>query len=464
MKKLIGSRIFYRTVLSLALPLLLQNAVTTFVGLLDNLMVGQVGTEPMSGVSIVNQLLFVFNLCIFGGVSGAGIYAAQFHGSGDHKGVQSCLRFNLLLVLFLTTVGVLILSIGKTALISAFLHESENGGDLAATLLHGRNYLTIMLWGLPAFGIANAYASIVRVSGDTRLPMEASIAALLTNLLLNWLLIFGKCGLPAMGVEGAAAATVISRYVECAMIIRRVHKDPGKYPYAADLYRTLRIPGKLMLSIAGKSLPLMGNELFWSLSQTVLTQCYSVRGLDAVAAFNIYSVVSNLFNIVMFTMGNCTGIYLGNLLGAGELERAGEDAPRLMAFSSSACFVSGCLLFLAAPWVPKLYNTSGAIMLLASQLMRVHSCFLWIDAITNASYFVLRCGGRTLITVLFDSVFSWIVYVPLAWCLIHLTALPLLPVFTIVMSMNVIKASLGIILVKKGIWIRNIVTDGQRPG
>ena len=458
MKKLIGNRAFYRSVLVLALPLLLQNAVSSFVNLLDNLMVGQVGTEPMSGVSIVNQLLFVYNLCIFGGMSGAGIYAAQFHGSGDRRGVQSCLRFNLYLAAILTLFGELILSFGGETLISSFLHETDGQGDLALTLLHGKRYLSIMLWGLIPFSITNAYASILRVTGDTKLPMEASVAALLINLGLNWLLIFGKCGFPVLGVAGAAIATVISRYAEAVIILVRVHRRRERYPFAQGLYRTLRIPGGLAKGIASKSLPLMGNELFWSLSQTVLTQCYSYRGLTAVAALNIYSVVANFFNIVMFTMGNCTGIYLGNLLGAGEAERARADAPRMMFLSSSACLVSGALLFAAAPLLPRFYNTGAEVMALSSMLMRVHACFLWIDAITNASYFILRCGGKTMITVLFDCVFSWVFYVPLAYCLIHFTALPLVAVVTCVMSMNIIKATLGIILVRKGVWIRKIVS------
>ncbi len=461
MKKLVGDRAFYRLVLTLALPLLAQNAISTFVSLLDNLMVGQIGTEQMSGVSIVNQLLFVYNLCLFGGVSGAGIFGAQFRGREDWAGVRHTLRFNLLLVVAVTLAAGAVLYAWQDALIGAFLHSVGGDGDLNATLGYGRDYLGVMFWGLLPFAVTNAYTGTLRVAGDTRLPMKASALALLLNLGLNWLLIFGKCGFPVLGVRGAAIATVISRWAEAALIVGFTHGRPERYPFAAGLFRSFAIPRALVRDIVVKGLPLMGNELFWSLGQTLLIQCYSLRGLTAVAALNINSVVLNLFNIVLFTMGNCVGIILGNELGAGKNELARADCPKLMALSCSACAAAGALLFAVAPWVPHLYNTTDAVMAAATQLMRVCACLLPVHALTNASYFTLRCGGRTYITVLFDSVFTCVFYVPAAWCLVHLTALPLLPVYALVSCLDLGKAAIGLALVRRGVWVRSLIGKEQ---
>ena len=211
MKRFIGNREFYRLVAALALPLLMQNAVSTFVNLLDNLMVGRIGTESMSGVSIVNQLLFVYNLCLFGGSGGAGIFGAQFFGRGDQSGVRHTLRFNLLLCATFTVLAVTILCLLPDTLIGAFLHETGTGGDLALTLAEGKDYLRVMLFGLPAFAMTTAYVSILRVTGDNRLPMKASVTAIFVNLVFNYLLIYGKFGFPMLGVRGAAIATVLSR-------------------------------------------------------------------------------------------------------------------------------------------------------------------------------------------------------------------------------------------------------------
>ena len=458
MKKLIGTKEFYKLVAALALPLLLQNAVSTFVNLLDNLMVGRLGTEPMSGVSIVNQILMVYNLCLFGGTGGSGIFGAQFFGRGDHEGVRHTMRFNLWLCSIFTVLGTSVLLLLQNTLIGAFLHDTGSTGDLALTLEEGRRYLHIMVLGLPAFAMTTAYVGILRVTGDNRLPMRASIAAILVNLIFNYLLIYGKLGFPAMGVQGAAAATVLSRYVELALILRGTHGKKEPRAFVQGLYKSLRIPGYLTRDIIRRGLPLLVNELFWSMGMTMLTQCYSYRGLDAVAALNISNTVGNLFHIVLFTMGNVVGIVLGNLLGAEEYDRARTYCPQLMALSFIACALMGAGLFAVAPWAPRLYNTSGEIMALATGLMRISAVMLPVGALTNCTYWTIRAGGRTYITMAFDSGFTWVIAVPLAWILIHTTPLPLLMVVLLVNLADFIKIAIGMTLVHKGVWVNNFVT------
>ena len=459
MKKLIGTREFYKMVAALALPLLLQNAVSTFVNLLDNLMVGRLGTEAMSGVSIVNQLLFVYNLCLFGGTGGAGIFGAQFHGRGEHEGVRHTLRFNLLLTVGFTVLALGLLLAVPDRLISAFLHDEANAPALALTLDEGRRYLRIMLLGLPAFALTTAYVSILRVTGDNDLPMRASVTAIFVNLVFNWLLIYGKLGFPALGVRGAAAATVLSRYVELGLILRGTHGKAEPPELVRGLYKSFRIPGALARDIIRTGMPLLVNEAFWSLGMTVLTQCYSYRGLDAVAAMNISNTVSNLFHTVLFTMGNVVGIVIGNQLGAERFDRARAYCPQLIAVSAAACLVMGAGLIAVAGWAPSLYNTTPAIRALAAGLMRITGALMPMGAVVNCAYWTLRAGGRTYITMAFDSLFSWVVCVPLAWLLIHKTALGLLSVFALVESSSVIKLAVGLVLLHNGVWVRNIVAD-----
>ena len=461
MKRYIGNREFYKLIAALALPLLLQNAISTFVSLLDNLMVGRIGTESMSGVSIVNQLLFVYNLCLFGGVGGAGIFGAQFYGRGNAKGVRYTLRFNILLCLGFTALAIGVLSLLPDTLIGAFLHESGTDGDLALTLSEGKIYLSVMLWGLPAFAMTSAYVSILRVTGDNRLPMRASIAAIFVNLVFNYFLIYGKCGFPMLGVRGAAIATVLSRYVEFALIAAGTHGRKQPKEFIRGLYNGFSIPAKLAGKIARKGLPLLVNEMFWSLGMTMLTQCYSYRGLSAIAALNINSTMLNLFNTVIFTMGNTVGIVIGNLLGAEDFDRARDYCPKLAALSCTASAAVGAVMFLIAPLAPRLYNTSEEIMALAASLMRVAACFLPVHAITNASYWTIRAGGRTYITMLSDSAFTWVISVPIAWVLIHVTALPLVETYICVNLAELIKMTIGIILIRRGIWVRNIISDEE---
>ena len=279
-QRYIGDRAFYRRVFAVAVPIIVQNGITNFVSLLDNIMVGQIGTDPMSGVSIVNGLIFVFNLCIFGASSGAGIFTAQFHGSRDPEGVRHTFRFKFLICIVLSLIGIAIFLMGGDLLIGLYLTGEGDAATAAAVLDQGRKYLQVMLWGFLPFALTNAYASTLKECGNTIVPMVAGIAATLTNLVLNYILIFGHFGAPAMGVQGAALATVISRYAELAIVALWTHRNVQKNPFIAGAYRSFYLPGKLLKSIAIKGMPLLLNEALWSSGMAIMNQCYSTCGLD----------------------------------------------------------------------------------------------------------------------------------------------------------------------------------------
>ena len=214
-------------VLGVAMPIMIQNGITNFVSLLDNIMVGQVGTEQMSGVAIVNQLLFIYNLCIFGGVSGAGIFTAQYFGQGNDEGVRNTFRFKLWIGVILTAAAITIFLGAHEPLIRLYLTGDQGSQDMNATLAYGISYMKVMLVGLPPFLFVQLYASTLRECGETMLPMKAGITAVFVNLIFNYILIYGKFGAPQLGVVGAAVATVLSRYVEMARCRRSYRKRAG---------------------------------------------------------------------------------------------------------------------------------------------------------------------------------------------------------------------------------------------
>lgn len=456
-EKYIGDRAFYRRLLSIMLPVLIQNVITNFVSLLDNIMVGRIGTESMSGVAIINQLLFVFNLCIFGGLSGAGIFTAQFFGRMDQEGVRHTMRLKHFIAAFAVLLfGTSFLLFGDP-LIGLFLHEGEAGLDLQATLGYGQQYLKVMLIQMIPFAVMQVYASTLRECGQTLVPMKAGLAAIFINLALNYILIFGKLGFPAMGVVGAAVATVIARFIECAIVVIWTHTHSAEHPYIKGLYRSWKVPVPLLKRVAVKGAPLLANEVLWASGMTTLNQCYSVRGLEVVSAINISSTVSNLFFCAFFATGSTIAIMIGQLLGAGELERAVDEDRKLIAFALALSTVVGTVMVLCAPWIPNLYNTQETVRHMATQFLTTVALLMPAQAFTNGSYFTLRSGGKTLITFLFDSAFVWTVLVPVAMILIHLTNLPILTVFITVQCMELIKVTIGIILLKRKTWVNNLV-------
>lgn len=453
-KNLIGDKKFYGMVLKIAIPIIIQMAITNFVGLLDNIMVGQVGTEQMTGVAVVNQLLFVFNICIFGGVSGAGIFGAQFYGSGNDDGLRYVLRFKMLICSAISLIALALLIMFPDFLINLFLTDSGEE-DVAATLDYGRQYLVVMLWGLVPFALKEAYASSLKETEETLLHIKASAIAVGINLVLNALLIFGLLGFPKLGVVGAAIATVISRYIEFAIVVISCHR--GKRSFFKGVYKSFYMPKWLIMQIIYKGTPLLLNEAFWSAGIIAMNQRYSQRGLSVVAAINIASTIANLFNVVYLSMGSSISVIVGKELGAGRLKEAKSTATKMIAFSVMCCMVTGALMAACSYGFANIYNTSDAIKELAVIFICICAVLTPFDALNNAAYFTLRSGGKTFITFLFDSVFLWTISIPVATILVKYTDWGIVPVYAFCQSLNLIKSVIGIILVKKGIWIQNVV-------
>ena len=417
-RKFVGDKRFYLMVLSIAVPIMVQNGITNFVSLLDNIMIGRIGTEQMSGAAIVNQLIFVYNLCIFGGVSGAGIFTAQYFGQKDHEGVRQTLRYKLWMAVILTAITIILFLTAGDSLISMYLKGDGTAQEIRDTLIYGKQYLWIMLLGLPPFMMVQVYASTLRECGETVLPMKAGIVAVLI-----W-----------------------------------THKHTEKNIFAQGLYTTLKVPANLTKKILIKGTPLLLNETLWAAGVAMLTQCYSVRGLNVVAGLNISNTINNVFNIVFIALGDSVAIVVGQLLGAGKMKEARDTDNKMIAFSVFCCTCVAAVMFVMAPLFPQLYNTNAEARTLAKYFIMITAFFMPQNAFLHATYFTLRSGGKTIVTFLFDSVFIWVVSVTIAFTLSRFTGLPVLAIYAMVQAADMMKCVIGFILVKKGVWLQNIVS------
>ena len=456
-KRISGGLSYYRHILSIAIPIIIQNGITNFVNLLDNIMVGQVGTIPMSGVSIVNGVLFVFNLCIFGASSGAGIFTAQFHGSRDDEGVRHTFRFKFLVCLLLTAVGALIFTFGGKTIIGLYLTGDGDAAMAQGAMEYGLKYLRIMIWGFLPFALSNTYSSTLRETGVTIVPMCAGIAAVFVNLIGNYVLIFGHFGAPAMGVEGAALATVISRFVELTIVALWTHTHPKKHSYIQGAFQSFRIPSGLLKKIVLKGMPLLINEFFWASGMAIMNQCYSTCGLDVVPALNISRTLFEVGSVVFLSLGNSVGIIMGQMLGAGlQKDEIRMHNRKLMAFATVVGGSFGILMIAFSHLFPQLYNTTDEVRLLAARLICISGIMMPFNSYTNGSYFTLRSGGQTMVTFLFDSCFVWCLCVPLAFVLSRFTAMAILPLYAICQATDLVKCALGATMLKQGKWIQTL--------
>ncbi len=456
MKKYIATKDFYKKVMLIAFPIMIQNGISNFVSLLDNIMIGRVGTEQMSGVSIVNQLIFVFILCMFGVVSGAGILGAQYYGQKNNKGVRDVLRIKLVMVLgALIIATVVFLTMDKT-LISLYLHEGSETGNLADTLRYGQEYLRVMLIGMFPMAVEMSYSSTLRECGETSVPMKASIVAVLVNLVLNYILIFGKLGMPALGVVGAAIATVVSRYIQMIYVVAWAHKNIAKVPYIEGVYRQFSISWNLFAKVFILTLPLMLNETLWSAGVAAVNTCYSYRGLSVVAAINIQSTIYNIFNIMYIAMGDALAIVVGQELGAGNIEKAKDTATKIIVMAVAFASLGGLFMFGISYIFPLVYNTTDEVRHIAGLVIRITACCMPIHGFLHATYFAIRSGGKTVITFLFDSVYLWVIAFPFAYFLAHYTGLSIGPMFLSCQLIDLLKVAVGYFIFRSGIWARNI--------
>lgn len=444
-------------VLAIAVPMIIQNGLTNFVSLLDNLMIGRVGTNAISGVAIANQLMFVFWLLMFGATAGVGIFTAQYYGKGDVKGVRDTFRFKLIANVTLAVVSGVVYYLCAPTLVSWFLKGDGTPEDAAQTLDIGVSYINIIISSLVPIALSYAYSGTLKDTGNTKVPMIATMVAIFVNLVGNAILIYGLFGLPAMGADGAAVATVVSRYVELLVLMIYTGTHSAKNPFIVGAFRSFRMPLTLVRQFVLKSLPLMANESLWALGMTVLNQCYSFRSLDAVAAVNIESTLWNLLTVGFVATGEAVGIVVGQRLGAGDIDTAKDYAVKMRDLTVFFGIICGIIMAALAPFFPSLYKTSGDVRHLAAVLIFISGIVMPLMAFTHASYFIIRAGGNTLITFVFDCGYTWLIVVPIAYCLSRYTGVSVPAMMFSVQWAEIIKCVIGEIMVRSGIWARNIV-------
>ena len=458
----IGNKAFYKKVMMLVLPIMLQNGITNLVSMVDNIMVGAIGTEQMSAVAIVNQLLFVFNLAVFGIVSGIGIFTAQYYGKGDNDGIKHTVRLKIVCSIIILAVSLLIFIFGGSALINSYLHDSSDPMNLTLAFDEAKKYLSIMLIGLVPFVITQVYGSTLREAEKPIIPMAASIISVAVNLLFNALLIFGYFGFPRLGVAGAAIATVIARIVECIITVSVCHVKRNQFTFVKGLYKKFSIPKEMIKRVLPTALPLLANEFFWSLGIALLNNCYAVRGLSVVAAANITSTLSNVFMVSIIAFGTAISIIVGGLLGANKKDEALETNKKLTFLSFVIAIIMSLILIIFASFFPEIYNTTEEVKGIAASFIICYAVYLPFNSLMNSFYFAMRSGGKTIITFIFDSIYMLCISVPFTFVLARFTDIDIVPLYALSLGIEIFKVIIGFFLISSGKWAQNIVGEKSK--
>ncbi|HEY8464003.1 MAG TPA: MATE family efflux transporter [Bacillota bacterium] len=444
-----GNRNFYRRMLQLALPVMVQNFISSFLNMIDTVMVGKLGETEIAAVGIANQFFFLFNMLMIGLGAGCGVLIAQFWGKGEVKNIKRVLGIGLgsatVIALSFMITGYLF----PRGIIAVFNRETR-------VVALGAEYLKIVLASYVFTGITFIYNFALRSIGKTVQPMLISALAVLCNAFFNYLFIFGKFGAPAMGVAGAALATVIARIVETLLLVTAVYAEKGAL--AASVSELVNFNMGYLKKSYRVIFPVILNDLCWGLANLVYGAVYGRMGTQAVAVVQICNTISNLFMVVIFGMSSAAAVMVGNSIGAGEVSLGRNYAKRFSVLAVVTGIGLGLVLAGVAPVLLAVFNVSRAARSYALIILYIIALIFFIrvfDIILIVG--ILRGGGDVRYALLLEGCTMWFVGVPLTILGAWVFQLPVYAVYALAVAEEITKCIFGIQRLKSGRWIHNVI-------
>lgn len=400
-------REYFASLVRIALPIATQSLVMSSLNMVSVVMIGQLGETELAAVGLAGQIFFLVNLILFGVASGAAMFTAQLWGKGDIPNIRRVLGLSLKLGLLGAGVFWALAIFAPQAALQFYTEDP-------AVVALGADFLRIFGWSYPFFAVTFAYAFVLRSTGNVRLPMAVTVFALSLNTALAYGLIFGHFGLPKMGVEGAAWAGLIARVVECLLMLAMVYRRRD-YPAAASLGDIFEFDWNFIVRVMKPVLPVIANELLWSMGITTYSAIYARVGTDAIAAINIVGAIDQLAFVAFIGLGNATAILVGNLIGKGDKEEAVRYAGRSLGLQIVAGVLIGLLVYLFADGIFSLYKVSPGVIESARSLLLIMAAAIWLRAANMVMIVgILRAGGDTRFSLALDGMVIWVVGVPLA--------------------------------------------------
>lgn len=456
-KKISNKKLVYKKVLTIGLPVAIENMVYALMNFIDMFMVGTenmalgLGTVAVAGLGFANQMFMIFMTSLFGMNSGGGILAAQYFGNKDYKNLKKCLGITIIVgflfsLLFLFA-GLFIPEI----VISIFTKDKK-------VIETGAGYLRIVAWVYPLVGIGFAFNMQLRAIGKTKYSFYSSIIGLVINAVINYILIFGRFRFPAMGVRGAAIATVIARIISTGYIIFIIYKL--ELPIAGKMNELFDLSVEFFVKVMKISLPVFIHEILWVLGASMYVVIFGRMGTDFAASVQIVKSVSSLVLTLLFGLSSATSAIIGNEIGAGRE----EDAYRYSVILLKVALISGVLIgifvFLFSPVLLILMNVNPRIYPLTREIVMMEVFVIFVKAASlQLLVGILRSGGDTLWTMFADLIPLWFIAIPITYFSgLHL-GLPVAVVYLISCSDEVIKIIPCVKRLKSKKWINNLVNN-----
>lgn len=441
---------FYKKFFILMLPMALKEFISSLTNLIDTIMIGRLGDAPIAAIGIGNQVYFLFTVFLFGISCGAGVFSSQFWGKQDIPKMRKILGLNLLLAMGLALVFIFAAVTFPVQIFNAFKAAPE-------ALNEGVTYLRIVCIGYFATAITTAFDSSVCCSEKAALPFIVRAIGLLVNVVLNWILIFGRLGAPAMGVKGAAVATVIARFSELAVMLSAVY---GRKMIQAALFKELfTIPKEIVVKFFKTSSAVILNEMAWALGTTAYSWVFARISPEAIVVITIVQNIERLMLVFFHGGGNAGGVFIGKAVGAGNYEEAYEYGKRLAVLSVITSVVLSLIFVAARPIILMPYQVSAEVYNQSMNLLAVVAVMMNIKALTFLLIVgVFRNGGNPGAAFLIDIGCVWLVGVPMVTLGGLVLHLPLLISYAMMCSEEIVKVIISVTYFKKKKWMRNVVS------
>jgi len=443
------TRRFVREMLPLAIPVAVNEFLRSSVHIVDTVMVGHISETAIASVNLAGQIFFVFILLLVGVCSGSAIFIAQYFGDKDTKGIQRTLGLSLLAATFVGAV----FAIGGVAFSEEIISFYTKD---AAVISAGADYLRIAGWTFPFVALSFVYGTVLRTMHQAKIPLVVSFVALAVSTGLNFVFIFGHFGFPAMGVKGAALATLFARILELALLfaVMRVKKSIALAP----VKRLFSFSRTFVKRYAITNYPVMLNDIGWALGVSLYSKIYAGISTQALTAVVVADTIFMLFFVVFFGTGSASSILIGNKIGERNLARAQEYAKIVLKIFTpvSICFA---LILFAGSWTfPRIYGVEAdtlrmtTIVLWAYAFIMPFKCFNY-----HTVCGILRSGGDTKFALAADIGGIWLIGLPMALLARDILGLPLIGVVMFLLSEEIIKSVITYHRVKSGKWINRVI-------
>jgi putative MATE family efflux protein len=443
-------RIFYNKMFAIAIPIMLQNLMSSLLNMVGTVMVGVLGEAQIAAVGLANQVFFVFFLLIYGINSGCGIFIAQYWGNKDEDNIRRMVGFSVVVGALVGLLFTMIVLFLPRQIMQLFTVDN-------AVIEYGILYMRFVSFSYILTSVSIAYSFAARNIGDVSVPMFIGAVSLIINGVFNFILIFGYLGFPRLEVEGAAIATVLARLVETMALVYWVYIVRKNKVISPRLKDIKRLNLKYIRNILTTAIPVILNDVFWALGMTMYSAAYARIGTAAIAAIQIANTAQNIFIVISIGLASSCAVMLGNEIGSGDKERAMLYAKRFLIIGTSAGLVLGVILILISPIVLLMFSNSQAVQQLAQKIMLIMGIFLWCRFMNSILVVgVLRSGGDTTFSMILETCSVWLVGVPLAFAGALWWHLPVYLVYTLICLEELIKAYFGLKRVRSNKWVRDV--------